>query len=465
MLAPLAAHWEDDVTRPTVRIGCGAGYAGDRFDSGVRLAAAGELDYIVLECLAERTMGLAQQERRADPRRGYGSSLPRRMADLLPYCGRKDDRRLRMVTNLGAGNPMGALDETIRVAKEVGLTGLRVAAVEGDDVLDRLAGLDRPVTETGQPLAEILDEVEWAHAYVGVEAILPALADDCDVVLGGRVADPSLFVAPMVHEHGWAPDDWVRLGRGTAAAHLLECGSSVTGGYFAEPGHKDVPDIVHIGMPIAEVDADGHAVISKTPGSGGVVSVMSCREQMLYEIHDPSAYLTPDVTADFSSVRLEQVGADEVALRGASGTPRPDELKVILGMSQGYIGEGQMSYAGPRALDRARLGVDIVIERLREVHGIDPSDTRVEIIGLDAMLGSIGRRITSNEPTDVRLRVAARAPTEALARMVGHEVEALTVSGPAGGGGKRSTVVRSVAVRSTTIPREAVATTVRVEEV
>lgn len=446
-------------------MGCGAGYAGDRFDSGVRLAADGRLDYLVLECLAERTMGLAQQERRADPRKGYGNSLPRRMTDLLPFCGRQGERGLRLITNLGAANPGGALEEALRVAKDSGVTGLRMAAVEGDDVLDRLSGLDRTVQETGQPLADILDEVEWAHAYIGAEAILPALAEDCDVVLSGRVADPSLFVAPLMHEHGWSTDDWVRIGRGTAAAHLLECGSSVTGGYFAEPGHKDVPDIVHIGMPIAEVDADGHAVISKTPGSGGLVSVMSCREQMLYEIHDPAAYLTPDVTADFSAVRLEQVDSDEVAVRGASGTSRPDELKVILGMSQGFIGEGQMSYAGPRALDRARLGVDIVLQRLEEVHGIDRSDTHVEVIGHDAMLGSIGRRITEHEPTDVRLRVAARAPTEALARMVGHEVEALTVSGPAGGGGKRSTVVRSVAVRSTTIPRDMVPTTVRVEEV
>lgn len=449
----------------TVRVGCGAGYAGDRFDSGVRLAKDGELDYIVLECLAERTMGLAQEERRLDPEKGYGSSLSRRMADLLPFCGRRGERRLRLVSNLGAANPAGALDEAVRVAEEVGASGLRIAAVEGDDVLELLPRLDRTVMETGQPLSEILDRVEWAHAYIGADAILPALADDCDVVLAGRAADPSLFVAPMMHEHGWAVDDWTRIGRGTAAAHLLECGSSVTGGYFAEPGRKDVPDIVHIGMPIADVDPDGHAVISKTPGSGGLVSVMSVREQMLYEIHDPAAYLTPDVTADFSSVRLEQVGHDEVGLQGASGTRRPDELKVVFGMSEGFIGEGQMSYAGARALERAQLAVDIVVERLREVHGIEPSDTHVEIVGLDAMLGPIGRRIAEHQPTDVRIRVAARAPSEALARMVGHEVEALTVSGPAGGGGKRSTVVRSVAVRSTTIPRDMVTTTLRVEEV
>jgi hypothetical protein len=449
----------------TVRIGCGAGYAGDRYDTGVKLAEVGRLDYLVLECLAERTMGLAQHERRDDPHAGYGSSLPRRMRDLLPYCGRQRRKRMRLVTNLGAANPGGALEETVRIAKELGLRGLRIGAVEGDRVLELLPHLDRTVLETGQRVGDVLGEVEWAHAYIGVEAMLPALEDDCDVVLTGRAADPSLFLAAMVHEHGWGLDDWVHLGRGTAAAHLLECGSSVTGGYFAEPGVKDVPNIEHIGMPIVEIDADGNGIISKTPGSGGVVSVASCREQMLYEIHDPTSYLTPDVTADFSTVTLTAAGQDEVSLRDATGRQRPDELKVILGMPQGWIGEGEMSYGGPNALARAELAVDIVRYRLCEVHGFDESDLHVEIIGYDAMLGPIGRRITSHEPLDVRLRVAARAREEKQAKMVGHEVEALTVSGPGGGGGKRSRVHRSVAVRSTTIPRELVKTAIHVEEI
>lgn len=448
----------------TVRVGCGAGYAGDRFDTGVRLAEHGRLDYLVLECLAERTMGLAQAERRKDASAGYGSSLPRRMHDLLPFCGRRGGRRLRLITNLGAGNPRGALEQTVATAGRLGLGGLRIGAVEGDDVLDRLGDVDRTVLETGEPLAEALPGIEWAHAYIGADAILPALADDCDVVLTGRAADPALFLAAMMHEHGWHADDWTRMGRGTAAAHLLECGSSVTGGYFAEPGRKDVPDIADIGMPIAEVWPDGHAQISKTPGSGGLVSVATCREQMLYEIHDPAAYLTPDVTADFSRIRLEQVGPDRVSVHDADGRARPAELKVILGMPQGYIGEGEMSYGGPCALERAQLAVEIVRDRLRRVHGIADHDVHVEMIGYDAMLGSIGRAITRTSPLDVRLRVAARAPTEALARMVGHEVEALTVGGPAGGGGKRSGVHRSVAVRSTTIPRDLVPTTVSVEQ-
>ena len=451
------------MVRATVRVGCGAGYAGDRFDSAVRLADSGQLDYLILECLAERTMGLAQLERRNDASAGYGSSLQRRMNDLLPFIANDGPRRLRLVTNLGAANPLGAVEQTLRVAERLGIRGLRIAGVEGDDVLDRLDGLERTVVETGSPLADVLSDVEWAHAYVGAEAILPALRQDCDIVLTGRAADPSLFLAPMIHELGWGLNDWALLGRGTAAAHLLECGASVTGGYYAEPGHKDVPDILNIGMPIAEVSHDGTAVITKTPRSGGIVSIGTCREQMLYEIHDPSAYLTPDVTADFSSIHLEQVGPDQVRVREANGHARPDELKVILGMPEGFIGEGEMSYAGPCALERAELGADIVRDRLRIVHGVGAKDVRVEVIGYDAMLGPVARQHRGSNPTDVRLRVAAKVDSQDRARMVGHEVEALTVNGPAGGGGKRSSVRPLVAVRSTTIPRSRVTTTIMTE--
>jgi acyclic terpene utilization AtuA family protein len=436
----------------TVRIGCGAGYAGDRLEAAAELAERGALDYLVLECLAERTLALAYARKRRDPSLGYDAGLAARMETLLPTCA----AGTTLVSNLGAANPRGALDATVAIARRLGLTGMLVGAVDGDDVLERLDGLDRTVWETGQPLA--LGDVDWAHAYLGADALLPALRAGCRVVLAGRIADPSLFLAPLMHEFGWAADDWPRLGRGTMVGHLLECGSSVTGGYFAEPGRKDVDDLTSIGMPIAEVAPDGTAVVGKTPGTGGQVSVRTCKEQLLYEIHDPAAYLTPDVTADFSRATLTQDDADRVAVGGGSGHVRPDELKVVMGVRDGFIGEGEMSYAGPGALGRARLSAEIVRDRL-DRQGVRYSDLRTEFIGYDSVLGPIARRASPPEPFEVRLRIAARTETEHAAATVGAEVEALTITGPAGGAGKRSSTRAVVSVRSTSIPRGLVETT------
>ncbi|WP_291409011.1 acyclic terpene utilization AtuA family protein [Actinophytocola sp.] len=442
------------MTAGVVRIGCGAGYAGDRLEAAAELAERGDLDYLVLECLAERTLALAYARKRRDPSLGYDAGLRTRMETLLPTCA----RGTTLVSNLGAANPRGALDATVEIAGRLGLTGMLIGAVDGDNVLEQLDGLDRTVWETGQPIGEALGEVDWAHAYLGADALLPALRAGCRVVLAGRIADPSLFVAPLMHEFGWAADDWHRLGRGTMVGHLLECGSSVTGGYFAEPGRKDVPDLTGIGMPIAEVDPDGTAVVCKTPGTGGQVSERTCKEQLLYEIHDPAAYLTPDVTADFSRAALAPAGQDRVAVSGGSGRVRPDELKVVMGVRDGFIGEGEMSYAGPGALSRARLSAEIVRDRL-DRQGVHYTGLRTEFIGYDSVLGPIARRAEPPEPFEVRLRIAARTATERAAAIVGAEVEALTITGPAGGAGKRSSARAVVSVRSTSIPRSLVHTT------
>lgn len=440
-----------------VRIGGGAGYAGDRLEAAVAVTARGDLDYVVLEVLAERTLALAHSRRQRDSSLGFDAALRPRLEALLPLCHRAGARRTRLVSNMGGANPTGAMAATMEVAAGLGLHGLRVGAVEGDDVHEQLNGLDRTVWETGQPLAEVLGEVQWAHAYIGADALLPALAADCDVVLAGRVADPSLFVAPLVHEFGWKLDEWPLLGRGTVVGHLLECGAGVTGGYFAIPGMKDVADLHDVGMPIAEVAPDGSATITKTPGSGGKVSVLTCREQLLYEIHDPSRYLTPDVTADFSGVTLQDVAPDHVSVTGGAGHPRPDELKVVMGVRDGFIGEGEISYAGPGAMTRARLAASVVEERLRR-QGVRCSQLRTEFIGYDSVLGPIARRIAPPDPFEVRLRVAGRTASETDAVRIGEEVEALALTGPAGGAGKRSSTRAVVSVRSTSIPRALVRT-------
>ncbi|KMT56897.1 acyclic terpene utilization AtuA family protein [Pseudomonas fildesensis] len=433
----------------TLRIGSGAGYSGDRIEPAVELAEQGDLDYLVFECLAERTIALAQQARISDPQGGYDPLLSERMRRVLPFVGQHDGRRrLRVITNMGAANRVSAAIEVRRIASELGLN-LKVVAVVGDDVLDVL----RPeqVLDNGQTVGSLGARLISANAYLGVDGILDALRADADVVITGRVADPSLFLAPQMFEFGWAPDDWPRLGRGTLVGHLLECAGQVSGGYFADPGFKDVDNLARLGFPLAEIDADGEAVITKVAGSGGRVSRATCSEQLIYEVHDPAAYLTPDVTADFSRVGFVEEGVDRVRAQGAAGRARPEQLKVSVGYLDGWIGEGQMSYGGPGAVARAQLARDVVLKRL-ELMGVKMQDVRAELIGMDSLHGPR----SSVEPWEVRLRVAARCEARSEAVRVGNEVETLYTNGPSGGGGASKSVRQVVAVASLLLARSAV---------
>lgn len=433
----------------TLRIGSGAGYSGDRIEPAVELASRGDLDYLVFECLAERTIALAQQVRISDPQGGYDPLLSERMRRVLPFVGRRDgQRRLRVITNMGAANPVSAAIEVRRIADELGLH-LNVVAAVGDDVLQVLQ--PELMLDNGQTLGSLGERLISANAYLGVDAILEALHADADVVITGRVADPSLFLAPQMFEFGWAAHDWQRLGRGTLVGHLLECAGQVSGGYFADPGFKDVDDLARLGFPLAEINADGEAVITKVAGSGGRVSRATCTEQLIYEVHDPAAYLTPDVTADFSHVSFVEEGLDRVRALGADGRARPEQLKVSVGYLDGWIGEGQMSYGAPGAVARAQLARDIVLKRL-ELMGVNMQEVRAELIGMDSLHGP-----RSNvEPWEVRLRVAARCEARSDAVRVGNEVETLYTNGPSGGGGASKSVRQVVAVASLLLARSAV---------
>jgi len=432
----------------TLRIGSGAGYSGDRIEPAVELAERGDLDYLVFECLAERTIALAQQARISDPAGGYDPLLSERMRRVLPFVGDKTGRRLRVITNMGAANPVSAAIEVRRIASELGLD-LKVIAVVGDDVLDVLHA--DFLLDNGQTVGSLGERLISANAYLGVEGILEALRADADVVITGRVADPSLFLAPQMFEFGWAADDWQRLGRGTLVGHLLECAGQVSGGYFADPGFKDVDDLARLGFPLAEIDADGEALITKVADSGGRVSRATCTEQLIYEVHDPAAYLTPDVTADFSQVGFVEEAVDRVRAQGAGGRARPERLKVSVGYLDGWIGEGQMSYGGPGAVARAELARAVVLKRL-ELMGVKMQDVRAELIGMDALHGPR----STVEPWEVRLRVAARCEERSEAVRVGNEVETLYTNGPSGGGGASKSVRQVVAVASLLLPRDAV---------
>lgn len=434
-----------------VRIGAGAGYSGDRIEPAVELAEHGQLDYLVFECLAERTIAIAQQARRNDPALGYDPLLDARMHAVLPVAAA---RRVRIVSNMGAANPRAAARRTAQIAQSLGIAGLKVAAVEGDDVLDVVLRGAFRFEESGDAVAAYRDRIVSANAYLGAAPIVDALAAGADVVLTGRVADPSLFAAPLIHAFGWRMDDWDRLGQATVVGHLLECAGQVTGGYFADPGYKDVPNLARLGFPIGEVAADGAVVITKVPHAGGRVSAATCKEQLLYEIHDPARYLQPDVVADFTRVAVAEEAADRVRVTGGRGTARPDTLKVSVAYVDGWIGEGQISYGGPGALARARLALDIVRERLA-LTGVAARELRFDLIGVDALYGDATPAVRG-EPAEVRVRVAGRAANAAEAARIGNEVETLYTNGPAGGGGAFKSTREVIAVQSVLLPRAAV---------
>lgn len=450
----------------TVRIGCGAGYAGDRIEPAVELAERGEVDYLVFECLAERTIALAQQEKRRDPALGYDPMLAQRMRAVLGACAR---RGTRVITNSGAANPLAGAALVREIAGELGLRGLRIAAVVGDDVHDAVKGSDLRVDETGGTLADLGCRAISANVYLGAAPIVEALAGGADVIVTGRVADPSLFLAPAVHAFGWRMDDWDRLAGGSLAGHLLECAGQITGGYFADPGYKDVAALARLGFPIGELAEDGSVVITKVPGSGGRVDARTCTEQLLYEIADPRAYVTPDVVIDLTNVTVEEIAPDRVRVRGAVGNARPAKLKVSVGYRDSFVGEGQISYAGPGAVARARLALVIVEERLR-LTGVACTEARFDLIGVDALHGPSlsargGAQPVAGEPYEVRARVVARTESMAEAVRIGNEVETLYTNGPAGGGGATKAAREVIGVVSALVPRETVRPAVHFLEV
>jgi Acyclic terpene utilisation family protein AtuA len=439
------------VKRDTLRIGAGAGYAGDRWEPAVELIEKAELDYIAFECLAERTIALGQLDRLRDAEKGYNPFLEDRWRAVLAPA---KARGVTIITNMGAANPIAAAKRTLAIAEELGLKGFKVAVVLGDDVSDQIQRQpDLVMMETGEAVGSLGNSLISANAYLGAEPIRNALATGADVVITGRVSDPSLFLGAMMHHFGWRSDDWPRLGAGTAIGHLLECAGQVTGGYFADPGVKDVEGLDRLGFPFAEVKADGSSFISKPTGSGGSVTAATCTEQILYESGNPSAYITPDCVADFSAMNFLETAENHIAISGAKGSPRTDFLKTSVCYRAGYIGEGHVGYAGPNARARAELAASIVRSRLAQ-RNLDLDDLRIDLIGLNSLHGVASPM--EGEPYEVRLRVAARSSNRRHAEYVAQETQTLLINGPAGGGGDFMHVRDIVGVRSVLLPRHQV---------
>ncbi len=431
----------------SVRIGSGAGYAGDRWEPAVELAERGGVDYIAFECLAERTIARETLAMRRGAHDGTNPRLAERLTAVLPACAANG---VRVVSNMGAANPLAAGRRAAEIAADSGFEDPRCAVLLGDDVSDLVAARgDLVLLETGDPLESVLPRMAAANAYLGADGVRDALATGAPVVMTGRVADPSLFVGPMLHALGWSYDDYDRLGQGTVAGHLLECAGQVTGGYFADPGVKNVDGLARLGFPFADVDADGAVAIGKVAEAGGRVDTHTCTEQLLYEMHDPTAYITPDCVLDASGVRFDEAGPDKVRVTGARAKPRTPTYKVSVGYFDGYAGEGQISYAGPNAVARARLAAEVVAERLR-LRGFACDDWRVDLIGLDSLHGPGEGR---PEPYEVRLRLSGRCGDRRTAEAIGWEVETLLTNGPQGGAGDSKSVREILAVQSVLLPR------------
>ncbi|HUQ27357.1 MAG TPA: acyclic terpene utilization AtuA family protein [Usitatibacter sp.] len=434
-------------------VGAGAGFSGDRVDAPgpvVRtLIERGGPCAIIFEMLAERTLAFAQLEKQRDPGKGYEPLLELELRPILADCL---THGVPIVGNFGAANPRGAALHIQRLAKELGLKPPKIGVVEGDDLS----------SAKGEAIVRQYIDKQFAtrpfasaNVYQGATEIAQALREGAQVVVTGRVADPSLTVGPALAHYGWSGTDWNRLAGATMAGHLLECGAQVTGGYFADPGMKDVPDLANVGYPITEIAGDGSCVVTKASNTGGLVDTRTVKEQLLYELHDPAAYLTPDVVADISEAEVAQVGKDRVRLSGVRGHPRPATLKSNVFFEGGWLGDGEISYAGPNAEARARLGGQVIQERMGKL-----LELRIDLIGVVSILADDSGRMSSATPvgraTDVRLRVAAAHADESLIDRLMREVTALWTAGPAGGGGARVFKRKRLSTTSCYIPRELV---------
>lgn len=448
------------MTSDTFLIGNGSGFSGDRIDAPipvVRSLCQRDLPAaMVFEVLGERTVALAQLARQQNPEAGYEPMLERLIAPVLADCARHS---IAIVGNFGGANPLGAASAIARLAVTKGLPDLRIGVVEGDDIQHSVSIEDlephdadeaATVSETGELVA--------ANAYLDAQPIVSALAQGADVVVTGRTGDPSLVLGPLIHHFGWAADDWDRLARGALAGHLLECGAQITGGVFFDPGYKDVPDPADLGFPIAEVTTAGELVITKAANTGGSVDLRTVKEQLLYEIHDPAAYVTPDVTIDMTGVTLRQAGENRVAVSGVRGRPRPERLKVTASYRGGFLGEGEVSVAGPNALARARATAEVLRERIRR-RGLKVR-SRIDLIGVasvhDSDDGALAKTFDGPEPPDIRVRLAVAGQAEDDVDQAVREVLALLCCGTAGTGGARWRVTPRIVTRSYLADRAAV---------
>jgi hypothetical protein len=448
-----------------IRIASGQGFWGDLPTAPYDQVTKGPIDYLVMDYLAEVTMSILQKQKRKDPTLGYARDLVPLMEEILPICLEKG---INIITNGGGANPISCRDAIFQVAKSVGLKGFRIGVVLGDDILDKLeefrsSGIALDNMETGESFDTIRDRIQSANVYFGAFPIAQALAQGADVVITGRTTDTGLTLAPMICEFGWREDGWDRLASGTVAGHILECGGQASGGNFSGDW-RSIPDLAHIGFPIAEAYPNGDIVITKHDGTGGLVSVATVTEQLLYEIGDPRNYITPECIADFTSIKLTQECDNRVRLTGIRGRPATQFYKLSMSYAEGYTAVGTLTYAWPDALEKARKADEILRTRISDL-GLQFDELRTEYLGYDSSHGPLSPK--SNEPNEVVLRIGVRGHDFKTVERFGKEIAPLVLNGPpgvtgfAGGRPKPSEVI---AYWPALIPKTAVKPEVFVED-
>ena len=437
--------------KETYRVGAGSGFAGDRYDPAEVLATHGDLDALVFECLAERTIAVAQENLRAGISQGFDDRILNRLAGTLPKMAARGGI---IVTNAGAANPRAAAIAIKDAQKNWHDQNSRIASVSGDDVLAKLNRKNINVLGTELTLADYGDRIVSANAYIGADGIVSALESGADVVVAGRCADAALFVAPMVHHFGWHMADLDVLAKATLVGHLLECAGQLTGGYFADGIEKLVPDLWNLGFPFADVGADGEATYSKVRGTGGLISRQTVLEQLLYEIDNPSNYKTPDVNVDLTDISVLPIADDCVSVTGAKSAGRPDELKASVGVRDGFLGTGQIAYSGTTCVARAIQAGDLVRERWSKIFGQNPNDIQVDFVGVNSTRPWLASHNAG--ATEVIVRFGLRTLDEQLAIAFCQEVESLYTNGPAAGGGASASYKSTIGIVSVMVPRDLV---------
>lgn len=448
----------------TVVVGCGAGFSGDRTDAARPLVDA-LMTYdapraLMFETLGERTLAAAQLRRNKNPDSGDEPLLEDFLSPILSDCLAN---KITILGNFGAANPDAARRHIQRLAQQCGHPQACLATVHGDDVRERLHELDWVPWEGENRSLNALEQVLAANVYLGADALVEAMKQGAQVIITGRVADPALALAPLSYHHDWEHDDWNRLAAGALAGHLIECGTQVTGGYFADPGFKDVPGMATLGYPLVEVERNGRLVVTKPPGTGGLVTEQTVKEQLLYEIHDPNAYITPDVVIDLKHVSVRQLAKDRVEVTGVRGKPAPTCLKTTVSFLDGYQGEAEISYAGPNAYARANLARETLRQRLIMRC---PSDlrSRFDLIGISSVFDGDDQSASQHRLTqvnDIRLRLAVEHVDQKVVELATQELLALYCCGPAGGGGVRRHHSQRVKTASYLVPRQQVVPTVK----
>lgn len=449
----------------SIRIASGQGFWGDLLTAPYDQVTRGPVDYMMMDYLAEVTMSIMQKQRRKDPALGYAKDIVPLMEQLLPIIVEKN---IRVITNGGGVNPVACRDAIFNVARKLGIKGLKIGVVVGDDILDRLQDFNSRGNvlsnmETGEKLESVLQKVMSANVYFGAWPIVRALKEEAQVVITGRTTDTGLTLAPMIHEFGWKEDDWDKIAAGTVAGHILECGGQASGGNFSADW-RAVPDIAHIGFPIAEAYPDGEIVITKHEKTGGLVSMQTVKEQLLYEIGNPTQYITPDCIADFTTIQLEEVGRNRVRMSGVKGLPATDSYKVSMSYLDGYTATGTLTYAWPDALEKARAADEILRSRLQDL-GLTFEEIRSEFLGYDSCHGPLS--VMPDEMNEVVLRIGVRGHDHKAVERFGKELAPLILTGPpavtgfAGGRPKPSEVI---AYWPALIPKTVVKPEVIVEE-